>query len=66
MIDKTRLRLFSFHRHQKRCDNKVFGDSWSQGIAYDLTIEEIFMGGTVKPALVCRDIGNVARPGPIR
>ena len=66
MIDETGLRLFSFHRHEKGFDDEVFGNSRSQGIAYNLAIEEVFMGGTVEPTLVCRDIRNVTRPGPIR
>jgi len=39
MIDETRLRLFSFHRHQKGCDDEVFGNSRSQGIAYNLSVK---------------------------
>ena len=66
MIDETGPGLFSFHRHQKRCDDEVFGDSWPQGTAYNLTIKEVFVGGTVEPALVCGDIRNVAEPCPIR
>ncbi len=58
MIDETGLRLFSFYRHEKGFDDEVFGNSRSQDIAYNLSVEEIHMGSTVKPAFVCRDIGG--------
>lgn len=66
MMDETGLRLFSFHRHEKGCDDEVFGNSRSQGIAYNLSVEEILMGSTVKSAFGCRDIGNVTCPDTIR
>lgn len=62
MMDETGLRLFSFHRHEKGFNDEVFSNSRSQGIAYNLAIEEILMGSTVKPTLVCRDIGDITNP----
>ncbi len=66
VMDKAGLRLFSFYRHQKGCDDEVFGDSRPQGIAYNLTVEEILMGSTVKPSFVGRDLGDIPHPDPVR
>jgi hypothetical protein len=67
MMDKTGLGLFSFHCHTKRFNDKVFGNSLpQQGIAHDLAVKEVLMGGTVEPSFIGRNIGEIADPDPVR
>ena len=66
MMDKARIRLLCCQSHTKRCDDQIFGDSLSRGIAYNLAIEEIFMGSAVEPPFIRSTIGNIADPNHLR
>ena len=61
-MDESPRRPFDPDGLKERALNKVRGDPRSQGIADDLSVEEVLVGGAVEPAFFCRDIRDVAHP----
>jgi len=61
-MNETLRRTFCCYCPEERRAHKVFGNPRSQGIADNLTVEEVFMTSAVEPAFIGRDIGDVAHP----
>lgn len=52
--------------HIQRGEGKVGVDAIGEGVADDLLGAKVFHNGAVEPALIGRDISNIADPGSVR
>lgn len=66
MMNDAPGRTFCRNCPDKRPLNEIFGDSLSQSVADNFSVEQVLMGGTIEPALICRDIGYIADPDLVR
>jgi hypothetical protein len=65
-MDETPGRAFYADRFEERLLHQVRSDPRSQCAADDLSVEEVFAGGAVKPAFIGGYVGQIADPDLIR
>jgi hypothetical protein len=62
MMDKAGFRLLPCHCHMERLYDEVPGESGSQSIPYNLSVEKIPVGSAVEPSFIGGNIGNITDP----